>query len=215
VRARIDRISAAAQSAFRREWRLWLLAAALIGFFIVDILLPAATASTVAAAIAALAAVVALIYARSILREAGATTAAQHDTLHATKALTGRIETSIDKLEQILAETQAMRELEQLTRVAEQVAMVIALIRRVRAAAFGGREQPPPNWELGEQQRLLATLIAGLPVARLPRCLEIANDVGATSAPEGAHIQATEELKAAMAAARQRLAGASAGSVEP
>jgi hypothetical protein len=152
---------------------------------------------------------------RGILREAGATTVAQGETLDATRVLTGRIETSIDNLEQILAETQAMRELERLTRVAEEVAKVIALIRQVKATAIYVGMEPPVFWELADQQRLLATLIAGLPVARLPKCLEIANDVGATSAPEGAHIQATEELKAAMAAARQRLADASAGSVEP
>jgi hypothetical protein len=72
----------------------------------------------------------------------------------------------------------------------------------------------PPNWELAAQQRLLATLIAGLPVAHLPRCLEIANDVAATSDPEAAHVQATKELSETMAAARQRLANTSASSVE-
>lgn len=135
--------------------------------------------------------------------------------LAATETVTSRIESTIQSLELLQAETQAMREVEQLARVADQAGTVIALMRQVRDAPLSNEQ--PPRWELGEQQRLLATHLSGLPAATLDECRAIADPTN--SKPwtnlDGWHAQASQELKAAMSAAASRLAEASARLTSP
>jgi hypothetical protein len=100
-----------------------------------------------------------------------------------------------------------MREIAQLAKVADQVGKVIALMRQFRdAVRIPGKLGP--LWELGEQQRLLATLLSGPPTFSLMQCRAIADP--ANSRPQGNldgwHLQATPELKAATAEAAARLA---------
>ncbi len=175
--------------------------------------------SSVAAAVAAIAAVfalgiavVALFVARSTLREARATTEAQRETLRATEAaatateaVAGRIETSTRVLRLIFAEAQATRELEQLRRVADQVALLIPLRRAVRKASL----QPDPDnlapwFAHNDAQALLAAQVEGLPPDELPKCREMAT----TADPrytDGLDEQATHEIKGAITTARLRL----------
>jgi hypothetical protein len=179
-----------------------------------DAAIVATAVSIFFAAVAALAGVTAVIYARKTLGEASATTKAQRDTLHATEMLTGRIESSIIDLELIHAETQAMREVEQLARIGHQLGRVVAAMRRVRDTY--GTTEKPPWWELSEQQRLLATLLSGLPGYPLEQCRAIADPANARP-PEnldGWHQQATQELKTAMTGAATRLAEASASAAK-
>lgn len=177
-----------------------------------------ALVSTIAAAIAAVAtlfvlgvAVYALIVARSTLREARATTVAQHETLRATQAaatateaVAGRIDTSTRVLRLIFAEAQASRELEQLRRVADQVALLIPLRRDVKKASL----QPDPlhqaPWHaLGDAQALMAAHLEGIAPGELPKSREMA-----TADPrytDGLDEQATHEIRDAIATARLRL----------
>src|SRR5260370_28962400 len=148
-----------------------------------------AVVSTIAAAVAAVAAVfalaiavIALLVARSTLREARSTAEAQRETLRATEvaatateAVAGRIETSTRVLRLIFAEAQATREIEQLRRVADQVALLIPLRRAVRKASL----QPDPDhlapWVAhNDAQALLAAHVEGLPPDELPKCREMA-----------------------------------------
>jgi len=175
--------------------------------------------STIAAAVAAVAAVfalgiavVALSVARSTLREARSTTEAQRETLRATgaaatatEAVASRIETSTRVLRLIFAEAQATRELEQLRRVADQVALLIPLRRAVRKASL----QPDPDhlapwFAHNDAQTLLAAHLEGLAPEELPKCREMAT----TADPrytDGLDEQATHEIKEAIATARVRL----------
>jgi hypothetical protein len=174
--------------------------------------------STIAAAVAAVAAVfalgiavVALFVARSTLREARSTTEAQRETLRATQAaatatgvVAGRIETSTRVLRLIFAEAQATRELEQLRRVADQIALLIPLRRAVRKASL----QPDPDhlapwFAHNDAQALLAAHLEGLAPDELPKCRQMA-----TADPrhtDGLDEQATHEIKEAITTARLRL----------
>ncbi len=171
--------------------------------------------STVAAAVAAVAAVfaliiavVALIIARRTLGEARETTNAQNETLKATQtavgateSLAGRIETSTRVLHLIFNEAQATRELEQLRRVADQVAQ-LSRYRRAVKKAFA-EHNPPPWFDHNDAQTLLAAHLEGLAPDDLPKTREMV-----TADPrytDGLDEQATHEIKAAIATARTRL----------
>jgi hypothetical protein len=128
--------------------------------------------------------------------------------------LTGRIESSIIDLELIHDETQAMREVQQLARVADQLGKVVAVMRKVKET-FGTGEQPP-WWEQSEQQRVLATLLSGLPTYPLKECRAIADPANTQPATnlDGWHQQASSELKTAMTDAAVRLAESSASAAK-
>ncbi len=156
--------------------------------------------STVAASIAAVAAVVALIFAWKTLREAGATTVAQRDTVRATQTLT-------DRLEDLLSETQVMRDVEGLARVAQQVQEVVALMHRVpgvdSGAAGSARSDSAPWRELERGQRLLAAYLSALSTRGLATCGTIATIVDVRWADvEKLHLAANDEIQHAMAQAQ-------------
>jgi len=180
--------------------------------------------STIGAAVAAVAAVfalvialIALFVARSTLREARATTEAQRETSRATEAaatatevVAGRIETSTRVLRLIFAEAQATRELDQLRRVADQVALLIPLRRAVRQASLQPDPQHIAPWhDHNDAQNLLAVHLEGLAPEELPKCREMAT----TADPRytvGLDELATTEIKNAIIAARLRLNGLAA-----
>src|SRR6266545_2945976 len=92
----------------------------------------ASSVAAVAAVFAIIVAVIALVVARRTLREAGATTQAQRETLGATEAvvagtgtLVSRIEVSTRILQLTLQESEATREFELLHRIAIQVNALI------------------------------------------------------------------------------------------
>lgn len=156
--------------------------------------------STVAASIAAIAAVVAVILAWRALREAGVTTAAQRDTLRATGALASR-------LEDLLSETQVMRDVEGLARVARQVQEVVTLMHRVPGVESGalgsGRSDSAPWRELERGQRLLSAYLSALSVMGLDKCQAIATIVDVRWADvENLHLAANDEIQRAMAQAQ-------------
>lgn len=172
----------------------------------------AAAVAAVAAAAALVVAVIALIVARSTLQEARTTTEAQRETLRATEAaatateaVAGRIETSTRVLRLIFAEAQATRELEQLRRVADQVAVLIPLRRAVRKASL----QPDPDhlapwFAHNDAQALLAAHLEGMAPGELPKSREMAT-TGDPRYTDGLDEQATHEIKDAIATARLRL----------
>jgi hypothetical protein len=173
----------------------------------------AAAVAAVFAAAAVVVAVIALIIARSTLKEARETTEAQRETLgatetlvHATEALTTRIEASTRMLHLILGEAQATRELEQLRRVADQVAQLVRYRRAVRQAFL--EHNPPPWHDHNDAQTLLAAHLEGLAAEDLPKCREMV-----TADPrytESLDAEASNEIKKAIGAARTRLDGLAA-----
>jgi hypothetical protein len=168
----------------------------------------AAAVAAVAAVFALMIAAIALFVARSTPREARSTTEAQRETLHATQtavvattSLVGRIETSTRVLHLIFGEAQATRELEQLRRVADQVAQLIRYRRAVKNAFL--EHNPPPWFDHNDAQMLLAAHLEGLPAEDLPKTHEMV-----TADPrhtDGLDDQALYEIKHAIATARARL----------
>lgn len=163
-----------------------------------------ALVSTVAAAIAAVAAVVALLLARRTLGEARSTTEVQRETVRATEAVAGRIEATTHALHRILAETQAARELEQLTRIANQVGAVTVLRHAVMRADDPAREPRPWN-EFSDAKDLLAAYLEAMTADALPACRVLADPGDARLADRQLEADAKVELKKAFAAAGARL----------
>jgi len=173
--------------------------------------------STVAAAVAAVAvivalvvAIIALVIAGKTLREARSTTEAQRETLRATEAvvqstrtLVSRVEASTRILHLTFQEAEAARELEQLRRVAEQVAAATAARRQIREATA---QHNPPHWfELQDALNLLAAHLQGFPPDALPKVRVLAEPDPRLMDPAGDQ-QAAIEIQQAIAAARVRLA---------
>jgi hypothetical protein len=168
-----------------------------------------ATAVAAVAAVSALiVAVIALVVARRTLGEARSTTEAQRETLQATQSavtateyLAGRIELSTRVLHQIFAEAQATRVLEQLRRVADQLAVLTRWRRAVRKASLQPGEAP---WhDHNDAQALLGAHLEGLAPEELPKSREMA-----TADPrytDGLDDQAAQEIKNAIASARTHM----------
>lgn len=158
-----------------------------------------ALVSTVAAAIAAVAAVIALVLARRTLLEARSTTDVQRETVHATETVAGRIEATTHALHRILAETQAARELEQLTRIANQAGAVTVLRHAVMRADVPAREPRPWNGFI-DAKALLAAYLEAMAADALSACRVLADPSDARLADRQLEADATVELKKAFAA---------------
>ncbi len=163
-----------------------------------------ALVSTVAAAIAAVAAVIALVLARRTLREARSTTEVQRETVHATETVAGRIEATTHALTRILAETQVARELEQLTRIANQVGAVTVLRHAVMRADDPTREPRPWN-EFSDAKSLLAAYLEAMAADAPSACRVLADPSDARLADRQLEADAKVELNRAFAAAGARI----------
>lgn len=177
------------------------------------------------AAIAATAAVVALVVARRTLQEAEATTKIQRETADATALVADRIEKTaeiqrdttaatalvaerIEKTTQalrpILVEAQGARELEQLRLIANQVAVVTRLRKRL-SGRYPVQTEPFSHHDFTAAKELLAAYLEAVPAPSLPSCRQLADPTDARLSDPQLENDATQELKQAFATAGVRL----------
>jgi hypothetical protein len=175
--------------------------------------------ATVAAAVAALAALGALYVAWKTLQEgrdtiaelrelrkaAQAETEATRETVQALQLMLAQARDSTRALQVLLAEAQLARELEQLQGIATEVAGLQLMFRHLRTSVY-------LDWPtMSRAQDLLKTLLVGMPKDQLPKCRDLT-----TADPRViTHVEddAMNEVQAATAEARKRLAAAGASSV--
>lgn len=141
-----------------------------------DWISPATTlASTFFAAVAAGAGIAAVIIARRTLREAHSTTELQGKTIEATNVVATKAQATSQLLDQILAEAQAARELEQLRFITNQVATVIDLRQKVSSRRLTLEREPVINAMFTSAKDTLAVFMASIPEGRLAKSRALAD----------------------------------------